>query len=107
MFVKMFSLSLVTVATLGGAAMTAFADTASLQTTTQDVQIEGSRNTAVQENLQENQLRLKNVSAEDGDHGIVQDSLQRTSIYGRNNQTGQRTVQSNVSEIMNRARPVR
>jgi hypothetical protein len=103
MFVKTFSLGLVTIATLGAAALTASADTATMQTTTQDVYIEGSRNTALQENRQENRLRVKNASARGGDHAVVQDSLQQTSIYGRNNQVGQRTIQANVSEIINRS----
>jgi hypothetical protein len=107
MFVKMFGLGLVTVATLGGTALAAFADTASVQTNTQDVYIEGVRNRALQDNQQSNRLRTRNYGASDGDQGIVQDSLQRTEIYGRSNQSEQRSTQANISEIMNRARRAR
>ncbi|NET37315.1 MAG: hypothetical protein F6K19_35710, partial [Cyanothece sp. SIO1E1] len=81
------------------------ADTAVVQSSTQDLLIEGSGNDAAQVSEQINRSRRVNARGRrGGSTGIVQDSFQGATVVGEDNAAFQRSSQVNVTEEVNRPR---
>ena len=89
MLSKISALGALGVLALGVSALPVKADTAVIQTTTQDMIVEGSGNEAV------NSIRTRR-GARHGDDGIVQDSYQVGDVYGNDNSAHQENTQVNV-----------
>lgn len=95
MLSKISALGALGVLALGVSALPVKADTAVIQTTTQDMIVEGSGNEAVQSSEQVNSIRTRQ-GARHGDDGIVQDSYQVGDVYGNDNSAHQENTQVNV-----------
>jgi hypothetical protein len=104
MLKKLSTIGFASIAALGCIAVPALADTAVVQTGTQDLYVEGEGNKATQESEQINHTRRVNPRAQDGSTGIVQDSYQGGTVLGEDNRTHQGSSQVNVSEEKGRRR---
>jgi hypothetical protein len=80
----------------GAFALAAKADTAVVQTGTQDLYVNGNGNTAVQDSTQVSAVKRTNVRG--GDTGIVQDNYQVGTVDGNRNRTYQGSSQVNATE---------
>lgn len=99
MLKKTFALGLLSFAALGFVSVPAQADTAVVQTSTQDTYIEGAYNGSGQMSDQINIHRSKGKKR--GSTGVVQDVYQRTTVLGNDNRAIQSGRQVNVIERRN------
>ncbi|NET37318.1 MAG: hypothetical protein F6K19_35725 [Cyanothece sp. SIO1E1] len=104
MLKQVYTLGLLSIAALGVTALPAQADTAVIQSTTQETYIEGVYNGSAQVNEQINLNRSVNVRGRNGSTGIVQDTYQGTVVIGEDNTAVQSGSQINITEEVNRSR---
>jgi hypothetical protein len=103
MLKQSFALGIVGIVTLVTAAPVK-ADTATVQTTTQETYINGEYNSSTQMSDQTSMQR-RGGSSDDSSTGIVQDTYQGSSVSGYGNDADQRSSQVNVmDEIQRRQR---
>lgn len=98
MLKRAYALGLLSLTSLGMISLPAFADTAVIQRTTQDLYIEGQRNTAVQDSQQININRQTNVRHRDANVGVVQDTYQGATVVGKDNAAYQGSTQININD---------
>ena len=104
MLKKAWTLGLLSIAALGMFSMSANADTAVVQQSTQDLYIEGEDNVGVQSSEQINIHRHHGGRGGRTSTGIVQDSYQGASVIGEYNEAYQENSQINVTERGRRTR---
>ncbi|UZQ54302.1 hypothetical protein OOK60_17775 [Trichothermofontia sichuanensis B231] len=98
MLKRAYALGLLSLTSVGMIALPALADTAVIQRNTQDLYIEGQRNTAVQDSQQININRRTNVRHQEGNVGVVQDTYQGATVVGKDNAAYQGSTQINVND---------
>lgn len=98
MLKRAYALGLLSLTSAGMIALPALADTAVIQRNTQDLYIEGQRNTAVQDTQQININRRTNVRHQEGNVGVVQDTYQGATVVGKDNAAYQGSTQINVND---------
>lgn len=98
MLKRAYILGLLSFTSLGMISLPALADTAVIQRNTQDLYIEGQRNTAVQDSQQINIHRQTNVRHRGANVGVVQDTYQGATVVGKDNTAYQGSTQINIHE---------
>ena len=102
MLKKTYTLGLLSLAALGLISLSAQADTAVVQQSTQDLYIYGEGNSGIQTSEQINIHRRVNSGRRNSDTGIVQDVYQGATVIGEDNDAYQDNSQINVTEEINR-----
>jgi hypothetical protein len=90
---------------LGSIQMPARADNAVVQTSGQDVTINGDNNNVIQVTNQINVSHPgKGGNNKKGNSAVVQDAYQNASVNGNGNRVGQRISQENRERVLDKAR---
>jgi hypothetical protein len=96
MLKKVCTLSCLSFAALGLISLPAQADTAVIQSTTNEAYVGGTNNRASQVSEQYNRIGTRGKKDNPNDTGIIQEAYQGVQVDGEGNQVEQRSQQRNI-----------